>query len=65
MTKVARSPTFIRPSQREQTITSTAKTRFNSAAQPRCYAECGGDGFGDGAVDDVDTDGAGAGRAGG
>ena len=40
--------TFIGPSQREQTITSTAKTRFNKAAQSRRYADRGGDGFGDG-----------------
>ena len=43
--------TFIGPSQREQTITSThrgtlrapAKTRFNNAAQSRRYADRGGD----------------------
>jgi hypothetical protein len=48
--------TFIGPSQREQTITSThrgtlrapAKTRFSNAAQSRRYADRGGDGFGDG-----------------
>jgi len=59
--------TFIGPSQREQTITSTAKTRFNKAAQSRRYADRGGDGFGDvdgdgdGVEDAHCVDGAGAG----
>jgi len=43
--------TFIGPSQREQTITSTAKTRLSRAAQSRRYADRGGDGFGVGAGD--------------
>ena len=36
--------TFIGPSQREQTMTSTANTRFSNAAQSRRYADRGGDG---------------------
>jgi hypothetical protein len=39
--------TFIGPSQREQTMTSTANTRFSRAAQSRRYANRGGDGLGD------------------
>ena len=39
--------TFIGPSQREQTMTSTANTRFSRAAQSRRYADRGGDGFDD------------------
>ncbi len=54
--------TFIGPSQREQTITSThrgtlrapAKTRFHKAAQSRRYADRGCDGFGDGDGDGVE-----------
>ena len=43
--------TFIGPSQREQTMTSTANTRFSRAAQSRRYADRGGDGFDDGSID--------------
>ena len=53
--------TFIGPSQREQTMTSTANTRFSNAAQSRRYADRGGDGFGEGAGDGVSTAGAGGG----
>ena len=42
--------TFIGPSQRAQTMTSTANTRLSRAAQSRRYVERSGDGF-DGVVD--------------
>ena len=48
--------TFIGPSQREQTMTSTANTRLSRAAQSRRYADRVGDGFGGGAGDGVVTD---------
>ena len=51
--------TFIGPSQREQTMTSTANTCFRRAAQSRRYADRGGDGFDDGSIDVVADAGAG------
>jgi len=38
--------TFIGLSQREETMTETAKARLSRAAQSRRYADRGGDGFG-------------------
>jgi hypothetical protein len=56
--------TFIGPSQREQTMTSTANTRLSNAAQSRRYADRVGDGFDDGSVAVVADAGAGVGGAG-
>jgi hypothetical protein len=53
--------TFVGPSQREQTMTSTANTRLSNAAWSRRYADRGGDGSDDCAIDVVDHVDAGAG----